>query len=225
MHYEKAVAIEPTYFLAANNLGAALAERGRLEEAIVRYRQSLALVPRRHGHALQPGRRVDCREAVRRGGPAVQAGAEGSPPASAALRQGLFRPGPHRDREEPARRGRGETSSTRSTRRRTTRTRTSASPRPISPSPVLLANQGRLDEAIGHYAAVLRIAPRLANVRNDLAVALATDGRLDEAIAQYQAAVAIAPDFAIAAEEPRTCAGPAAAVENKIAGLREALAR
>jgi tetratricopeptide (TPR) repeat protein len=61
---------------------------------------------------------------------------------------------------------------------------------------IALAQQGRFDEAITHYKDVLRIEPDSARVHNNLGVALAALGRLDEAIAHYQKALSIQPRYA-----------------------------
>jgi tetratricopeptide (TPR) repeat protein len=217
-HYEKAVKLDPHYFMAINNFGAALAERGRFEEAIARYRQALALVPGDMGThcnmaaALISVRRFDeaaehCRLALKaqpRCGKAYfdlgricdaqHRPAEAVENFDRALKLAQNDPDPHFSVAEA-----------------------------YFAAANLLANQGRLDEAIGHYGALLAIEPRLANVRNDLAVALATDGRLDEAIAQYQAAVAIAPAFAIARKNLDAALAQRRDFESQITGLRRAL--
>ena len=61
---------------------------------------------------------------------------------------------------------------------------------------IVLADQGRLDEAIDHYLEALRIKPDYADAHNDLGVALADEGKLDEAIAHYSEALRIKPDYA-----------------------------
>ena len=58
-----------------------------------------------------------------------------------------------------------------------------------------LAERGRLDEAIVHYAAALRVKPELAKAHANLGVMLARKGRLDEAVAQYVEALRLNPDL------------------------------
>jgi tetratricopeptide (TPR) repeat protein len=58
-----------------------------------------------------------------------------------------------------------------------------------------LAAQGKLDEAIAHYAEAVRIRPRSAYAHLDQADALSRAGRMDEAIAQYSEALRIRPNF------------------------------
>ena len=60
----------------------------------------------------------------------------------------------------------------------------------------ILAGRGRIDEAIAHYRHALEIKPDLALAHNSLGLALAGRGQLDEAIAHYQKALAIEPNDA-----------------------------
>ena len=53
----------------------------------------------------------------------------------------------------------------------------------------VLAQQGKIDEAINHYDTALRIKSNSANTHNNLAVALLGLGRIDEAIAHYRMAL------------------------------------
>ncbi len=57
------------------------------------------------------------------------------------------------------------------------------------------AAQGRVDEAIAHYAAALRIAPGGAQLHYNLGNVLASRGRFDEAISHYAAALRIKPNY------------------------------
>jgi tetratricopeptide (TPR) repeat protein len=59
-----------------------------------------------------------------------------------------------------------------------------------------LAQKGQLDEAMAHYQKALEINPGFAEARFNLGNALAQKGRWDEAIVQFQEAVRLAPDFA-----------------------------
>jgi tetratricopeptide (TPR) repeat protein len=60
---------------------------------------------------------------------------------------------------------------------------------------IALAEQGRLDEAIRHYAEALRIKPDFLPARINLGGALAGQEKFDEALAQYSEALRIKPDF------------------------------
>ncbi len=55
--------------------------------------------------------------------------------------------------------------------------------------------QGRLDEAIQHLVEAVRLGPDLAGAHHDLGVALNRQGKVDEAIQQYTEAVRLRPDF------------------------------
>jgi tetratricopeptide (TPR) repeat protein len=59
-----------------------------------------------------------------------------------------------------------------------------------------LEKEGRLDEAMAHYAVALRLAPDDPKPRNNLGRALATRGDLAGAIEQYTIAVQLRPRFA-----------------------------
>ncbi len=61
---------------------------------------------------------------------------------------------------------------------------------------VVLASQGRIEEAKTHYQAALEIDPQDVDPRCNLAKLLATEGRFDEALACYQKALEVQPDFA-----------------------------
>ena len=52
-----------------------------------------------------------------------------------------------------------------------------------------LVQKGEVDEAIEHYRRVLEINPAYANIHNNFGIALAQKGRTDEAIAQFQKAL------------------------------------
>ena len=59
-----------------------------------------------------------------------------------------------------------------------------------------LSKAGRPSEAIGQYEEALRIAPNLVAARYDLGNALVMTGRLSEAIEQYNACLKIQPNYA-----------------------------
>jgi len=60
----------------------------------------------------------------------------------------------------------------------------------------VLAEQGRTEEAINHFTEALRIMPYWAGVHNNLGVVLENRGRLEEAIDHYQEALRLNPDYA-----------------------------
>jgi tetratricopeptide (TPR) repeat protein len=59
-----------------------------------------------------------------------------------------------------------------------------------------LRQEGRVDEAIAHYQQALQIKPDYADARYNLAIALRQEGRMDDAITQFQQALQIKPDYA-----------------------------
>jgi tetratricopeptide (TPR) repeat protein len=61
---------------------------------------------------------------------------------------------------------------------------------------IVLMNQGRLQEAIGHYEQALRLNPDFPEAHYDWGNALMNEGRLQEAIGHYEQALRINPDFA-----------------------------
>jgi len=61
---------------------------------------------------------------------------------------------------------------------------------------IALWREGRVDEAIAHYQNALQISPDLAAAHINLGNALMQKGRVDEAIAHYQNALRISPDLA-----------------------------
>jgi tetratricopeptide (TPR) repeat protein len=56
-----------------------------------------------------------------------------------------------------------------------------------------LAQKGRVDEAITHYQMALQINPNMAGTHDTLGLALLQKGNVDEAITQYQTALQISP--------------------------------
>jgi Flp pilus assembly protein TadD len=59
-----------------------------------------------------------------------------------------------------------------------------------------LARKGKLDEAIVHYYRALEVRANYPEAHNNLGVALARQGKMDEAIAQFEKALWLKPDYA-----------------------------
>ena len=59
-----------------------------------------------------------------------------------------------------------------------------------------LKNQGRLDEAVAAHRQAITVKPDFAEAHSNLGNALKNQGKLDEAIAAYRQAIAIKPDYA-----------------------------
>jgi tetratricopeptide (TPR) repeat protein len=59
-----------------------------------------------------------------------------------------------------------------------------------------LAAQGKWEQAVAHYAEALRLNPDYAEAHNNLGLALAKQGKLDQAVAHYAEALRLKTDFA-----------------------------
>ena len=60
---------------------------------------------------------------------------------------------------------------------------------------MLLASNGRPEEAIGDCEAALTLAPGSAEMHHDPGAALANGGRLHEAVEHFEQAVRLQPDY------------------------------
>jgi protein O-mannosyl-transferase len=58
-----------------------------------------------------------------------------------------------------------------------------------------LSNQGKHDEAIARYMEALRVRPDFADVHNNLGVTLAKQGRYDDAIARFNEVLRLRPNY------------------------------
>ena len=88
---------------------------------------------------------------------------------------------------------------------------------------LMLAGEGRLDDAIDHYRAALRIRADDAFARNNLGYALAMQGHLDAAVPELVEAVRIEPANAEARSNLGNVLMATGRVEEAIAQYREAL--
>jgi len=88
---------------------------------------------------------------------------------------------------------------------------------------VVLAEQGRLDEAIEMHRVALHIAPDDARALNNLGLALHLAGRLDEAIAAYRLAVTFDPLRVSARHNLATALRDSGRLEEAIAEYRRVL--
>jgi Flp pilus assembly protein TadD len=59
-----------------------------------------------------------------------------------------------------------------------------------------LVKNGRVDEAIPHFAEAVRLSPHDAKLRNNLGNGLALLGRSDEAMVEFKTAIRLKPDYA-----------------------------
>jgi superkiller protein 3 len=216
VHYEKAIKLAPNYFMALNNLGVAFYERGRLDEAIACDRQALKLQPNDMGTHCNIGLALIAAKRFEEAAEHYRQALRKEPRCGTAY---FYLGRIYSAQNQP---GKAVEMFDRAVEVNDPDPKFSGA-EALYEAATLLVNQGRLEEAIAHYDTLLKIAPRLANVRNDLAVALAGDGRLDEAIEQYQEAVAISPDLAIARKNLDAALAERRNWEGEIAGLRGAL--
>lgn len=61
----------------------------------------------------------------------------------------------------------------------------------------LVVQEGKLDEAVAQFRALLRLKPAYADAHNNLGSALSRQGKLDEAVEQYQEALRVNPASAM----------------------------
>ncbi|HEX3728978.1 MAG TPA: tetratricopeptide repeat protein [Opitutaceae bacterium] len=216
--WTRAVALNPAATLGRNNLGIALADRGRAAEAIVQYQASLRMDPTsaevrtnlanslaRTGRAAEA--EAQYREALRfdprfwgahfnLAKLLAESGRTGE--AIAEYREALrlnpeYPAGAYELGNTLAGAGRAEEAA-------------DWYARAVGLDPDLadarlnygnvLAELGRTAEAISQYQAVLRLEPASADVRNNLGSLLALAGRYSEARAQFQEALRLQPDYA-----------------------------
>jgi tetratricopeptide (TPR) repeat protein len=86
-----------------------------------------------------------------------------------------------------------------------------------------LAGRGQVDEAIVHYRKALGINPDDANAHNNFGIALAGRGQVDEAIAHFRKALEINPDYAEAHHNLGLALAGRGQVDEAIAHFRSAL--
>ena len=83
--------------------------------------------------------------------------------------------------------------------------------------------EGKRDEAIAEYQAVLKLKPNYAEAHHDLGVALLEEGKFDEAMAQLREALRIKPDYAEAHYDLGNLLHKRGNVEEAVQAYREAL--
>ena len=183
--FRHALAVTKQNWVAENNLGVALADSGRLEEAIAPYEDSLRIMPKdaearaNLGNALLATGRLAAaiaqyEEALRLNPELVAAHnnlanalvISGKPQAAIAQYEEAIRLNPDYPETQ----------------------NNLANLLAASRSP------GRLAEAISRYEAAIRLDPDAPAIRKNLGVALAAAGRLPEAVARYREAIQLKPD-------------------------------
>jgi tetratricopeptide (TPR) repeat protein len=171
-------------FIAHNIVGLALAERGRLNEAVEHYRQALAIAPGFHqarnnlGTALARDGRI----------------ADAIPEFRAAIASGRANAEMHRNLGLAlAMTGNGDDAMAQFNEALRIEPDDVASHTNLGD---VFFREGKLEEAIVRYREALRIQPRFALAHNNLATALASLNRPDEAIVHYEAAIRLQPGLA-----------------------------
>ncbi len=188
---------EPIIYL---NLGRALADQGRIDEAKAQYFKALRIKPdftEGHynlGYALASQGRLD--EAIAQYSEALRSNPDYS--------EGHYNLG-------LALAGRGRLDEAIAQFSEALRLRPDF-PEAHNKLGLALAGQGRTDNAIAEYSEALRLKPDYAEAHNNLGVALARQGRIDEAVAQYLQALRLNADFA----EAHSNLGVALARQGKI---------
>jgi tetratricopeptide (TPR) repeat protein len=87
----------------------------------------------------------------------------------------------------------------------------------------LLIDAGRVDDAVPHLAAAVRLEPAFAEAHNNLGAALARRGALTEAIAHYREALRISPGLAQAHNNLGLALARSGDVDGAVRELREAV--
>lgn len=178
------VAKNPNAWLAHNNLGTALSQRGKTEEAIGQFQTALRLKPddaEAHdnlGAALWQAGKVQ--EAIAEFEQALRIKPD-DPKAHSSLGLALARlgkPGEAAEHWEQALRIKPD------------------DVRTLNNLGIALAQEGKTEEAIRHFEQALQINPGYAEAHCSLGNALAQEGKTEEAIRHYEQALRIKPGYA-----------------------------
>ena len=235
--------------MAHSNLGDALKDQGKLDEAIACYRQAIELDPKfavahsNLGNALKTQGKLD--EAIACYRQAIEldpklATAHNKPRRRPVVtRASWTRPSPSyrqaieldpkyaHGSQQPRRRPEGSGQAGRG--HRLLSHRPSNSTRNTLTAHASLGNalhhQGQLDEAIACYRQAIELDPKLAVAHNNLGVALKQQGRLDEAIAEGRQAIELDPNYAGAYSNLGLALSSKGDVSDAIATLQKAIDR
>lgn len=172
--------------LAHNNLGLALMDEGKIDEAISQYNEALRIRP---NYATA---RINLGAALSKQGKTADAVAS----LAEATRQ---RPGFAEAQlnlgAALARQGKIDEAIARYNEALRLRPRY---PEASANLGLALASQGKINDAIAQYREALRIRPDFVEVHNNLGYALASQGHLEDAVRHYNDAIRLKPDFELA---------------------------
>jgi protein O-mannosyl-transferase len=189
--WRHAARVTPANYIAYENLGQALRERGELEESRAMYEHALTVAPA-HSPAYvaviqnslglvltRQGRQEDARARFEAAVAANPAFAE----PHGNLGNALAAEGKFADAVEHY--------------RIAIKLKPDFTEAQLGLGSALLS-QGNAAEAIGHYREALELDPSLAQAHNGLGASLAREGRDDEAMAEYEEALRLKPDLTTA---------------------------
>ena len=177
------LAKNPNAWVAHNNLGIALKDQGKVQEAVGQYEQALRINPNYADAHYNLGSLCYRQAESRKPSPTTSRPCGSSPttPRRTTIWGWLWRKRARSRKPSP------------------TTSRPCVS-NPIAPRRTTIwgrfAQTGKIEEAIAHYEQALRIKPDDAEAHNNLAVALLQTGRINEAIAQFEQALQLKPDYA-----------------------------
>jgi Tfp pilus assembly protein PilF len=209
--FRHAIAVTDKNFIARLNLGVALADQGRVDEAIEQWRAGLAIAPNDPLIHLNLGRGLAAKglteEAITHYRASLQA-RPNSPETRRFLAELLAKEGRF---DEAANALRQELA--------------------VAPGDVggrmllasLLRRQGRVAEAITEYETVLNSAPENFDAHNNLGIAFYQQGRFDDAVQQFRAALRRQPNRPEAHMNLASALASQGGIDDAMAECREVL--
>lgn len=209
--WQTTIARNPDCWLAFNDLGAVLYDKGQADQAIVLFQKSLAIQPNNAethnnlGAALDKKGQLD--EAVLQFQNAV------------ALRPDFAEA--HRNLGDILlRKGQVDEALLQFEKAVTLRPDIAKAHRNLGDA---LLGKGRMDEAIVQFEEALKLDPAENKARYDLGIALLQKGQLDDALLQFQQEAALRPDFAETQNNLGYCLFQKGRLEEAVTHLRKAL--
>ena len=241
----EAIRLRPDDALAHDDLGDALSDQGKSDEAVAEYREAIRLKPDlavahyNLGNALRGRGKVDeaiaaYREAIRLRPDLAEAhtnlgtilGGQGKlDEAIAAFREAIrLRPDDAEAHTNlgSALRNRGKSDEAIAECREAIRLKPDLASAHYNLG-TILGGQGKLDEAIAEYREAIRLQPDLAVARYSLGRVLADQGKVSDAIAVYREAIRLQPDLAVAHYNLGIALGGQGKSDEAIAEYREAI--